>query len=158
MKSFFAFACAAVVAAGAIGCDGGDEGSDYEIAEGTLSGKIGGQDWKFVSGGTDSFLSDSEGFFTVLYDAEGDVCGFGGPDTERTVLMNVPPKEGDYELGFKHNITMAVGSDNKVATTGIMTVEKITDTELTVGFYAIHEADPDFELSGHFTATICPPE
>ena len=140
------------LAAAALGC--GDSGPSYEIASGTLSGKINGTSWKFVSGQTDSFLSDDKGFFTTLYGEKVDSCGIatGAMDI---VLLDVPKTVGDYDFGLTQNATLAHGSDNKVAVTGLLTVEKITDTTVEAGLYAIVDDDPDNEVSGHFTDTIC---
>lgn len=135
------------------GCDGGPS---YEIADGALSGKINSTDWTFVSGETNDFLSDEKGFFTTLYAEKIEACGFGAP-TKDIVLLDVPKVVGDYDLGLTHNVTMAHDSDNKVAITGLLTVEEITDTEVKAGVYAIFNDDPDYEISGHFTATVCPP-
>ncbi len=71
------------------------------------------------------------------------------------VLLDVPKTVGDYDFGLTQNATLAHGSDNKVAVTGLLTVEKITDTTVEAGLYAIVDDDPDNEVSGHFTATIC---
>lgn len=149
------FALCAAVAVCSVGCGGG--GDSYEIAEGNLSGKIGGQSWEYASGWTDDFLSDEEDLFTVLYDVEAEACGFGGPSTDRSILLDIPRTPGEYELSFNQNVTLAVGSDNNVATTGLLVVESVTDTEVKVGLYAIFGGDEDFEVNGHFTATICPP-
>lgn len=152
------FALCAAAAACVVGCGGdGGGGGSYEIAEGNLSGQIGGQSWEFASGWTDDFLSDEKDLFTVLYDVEAEACGFGGPDTDRSILVNVPRTPGEYELSFTRNVTLASGGENNVATTGLMVVESVTDTELSVGLYAIFSGDEAFEVSGHFTATICPP-
>ncbi len=142
------------LAAASMGCGDGGGGSSYEIASGTLSGKINGTSWKFVSGQTDSFLSDEKGFFTTLYAEKLDACGFGSSALD-IILLDVPTAVGDYDLGLQQNVTLAHNSDNKVATTGLLTVEKITDTTVEAGVYAIFDDDPDYEVSGHFTATIC---
>ena len=149
MRSWMIAACVAALTAGAVGCGGG-----YEIADGDLSGTVHGQDWKFVTGWTDDFLSDDKDFFTSLYDVEAEACGFTA-DTERGLLLNVPRTEGEYELSFSQNVTFYMNSDNKIATTGKMVVESISDTEIEVGLYAMF--DDDNEVSGHFTATVCPP-
>lgn len=141
------------LAAATVGC--GDGAPSYEIDAGTLSGTIDGKAWKFVSGETDSFLSDKSGFFTKLYAEKVDACGFSS-NPEYLILLNVPTKVGDYELGFTQNVTLAHNSDNKVATSGILSVTKVTDTTVEAGVYAIYGDDPDNEVSGHFSATICP--
>ena len=157
MRSLMMGLSAAVIAACAIGCgDGGGGGGGFEIAEGPLSGKFDGQDWKFASGWTDDFLSDEEDFFTTLHDVESEACGFGG-GSERTILLDVPREPGEYDLGLQQNVTFAVNNENNVATTGRLVVEKVTDTEVDVGLYAVFGDDGNFEVSGHFTATICPP-
>lgn len=151
MRRLIMLFCASAVAACAAGC-GGDS---YEIAEGDLSGKVGGDAWTFASGWTDDFLSDEKGFFTLLYDVDAEACGFG-PDADHTILLDVPRTPGEYELGLTQNVTLATGTDNKVATTGRLVVESVTDTEVEVGLYAIFGDDENNEVSGHFTATICP--
>lgn len=158
MKNVWMMACVVAAALGAAGCDGGDEeGTEYTISEGTLSGKIGGKAWKFVAGGTNDFLSDEEGFFTVLFDVEAETCGSIPQEAERTVLLNVPRKAGSYDLSLSRSVTLAVGSDNRVSTTGSMIVKEVTDTEITVGLYAIVDGDSNFEVDGYFTAVVCPP-
>lgn len=144
-----------VLSAASLVCLSGCGGEEFEIAEGPLSGKIGGQEWTFVSGWTDDFLSDQDGFFTVLYDTEAEACGFP-PDVNRSVLLDVPTAPGEYKLSFSQNVTLNIDNDNNVATIGRMVVESVTDTEVDVGLYAIFGDDENFEVSGHFTATICP--
>lgn len=140
------------LAAASIGCGGGDP--TYEIDTGTLSGKIDGAAWKFVSGETDSFLSDEKSFFTKLYAEKVDACGFSS-NPEYLILLDVPAKVGDYDLGFTQNVTLAHNSDNNVATTGKLSVTSVTDTKIEAGVYAIFGDDPDNEVNGQFTATIC---
>lgn len=155
MRSLMIALCAAAAAC-ALGCDGGG-GGGYDIADGPLSGKFAGSDWTFVNGWTDDFLSDEEGFFTSLYDVEAEACGFS-PDADRQILLQVPREPGEYELSFGQNVTFSFGdNENNVATIGRMVVEEVTDTEVSVGLYAIFGSDKDFEVSGHFTATVCPP-
>jgi hypothetical protein len=150
MRSLIMALCAAAAACTA-GCGGG-----YEIADGPLSGKIAGADWTFVTGWTDDFLSDEEGFFTSLYDIETEACGVS-PDTDWLLLLDVPTEPGEYELSFSQNVTFAWGdNNNNIATIGRMVVERVTDEEVDVGLYAIFGSDPDFEVSGHFTASVCP--
>ena len=106
------------LAAASMGCgDGGGGGSSYEIASGNLSGTINGTSWKFVSGQTDSFLSDDKGFFTTLYAEKLDACGFAS-STLDIILLNVPTAVGDYDLGLQQNVTLAHDSDNKVVPFG----------------------------------------
>ncbi len=157
MRKRMVFLFAAAAAVGALGC-GSDEPT-YDIASGALAGKHNGKAWKFVAGQTNSFLSDEDGFFTELYDVEFETCGFGQPTADRKLLLNVPTAEGEYELGLKTNVTFAFGEgENNVATEGLLVVEKVTADSVDVGVYAIFNQDPNFEVSGQFTATICPPE
>jgi hypothetical protein len=151
MRRLMMALCAAAAACAA-GCGGG-----YTIDDGPLSGTFAGQDWTFVNGWSDDFLSDDESLFVSLYDVESMECGFP-TNVDREILLDVPRKTGEYKLSFGQNVTFAYGdSQNNVATTGLMQVEEVTDTEVSVGLYVIFGGDSDFELSGHFTATICAP-
>jgi hypothetical protein len=144
------------LAALAAGCGDGGGGSDYEIAKGDLSGKIAGEAWTYKSASTDAFLSDEDGYFTTFESEMVEACGFGGGDL--TVLTKLPKEVGEYELGLSPNVTLAKGSDNKVATTGLLTIDSIDATTIKGGMYAIFNDDPNFEISGHFTVTICADE
>lgn len=135
------------------GCGGSPT---YTIAEGNLAGKIDGKDYTFVSGYTDDFLSKSDKYFTTLYSEKVDSCT-AFPAGDLKVLLQVPKEVGDYELSLSHNVTLANGSNNYIALTGLLSVTKVSDTSIEAGVHAIFEDKPDDEVNGHFTATVCPP-
>lgn len=146
-----------LLAALSVGCgDGGGGGGDYEIAAGDLSGKINGKAWTYASASTDSFLSDDTSYFTTFISDKVDGCTqTGGGMDMLAVISAIPKAVGEYDLGLKTNVTLADGSNNLVSTTGKITVDKSDGQTLQGGMYAIYNDDPNNEISGHFTATIC---
>jgi len=142
----------------AVGC-GGDEGGDFTIADSPLSGKIGGESWTFKSGFSDSFLSDDKGFFVSLYPEAVADCS-SSPPTGDSILIKIPKQAGTYEFSLNNNMTLVDdgpdGPDNLVVTTGVLEVKEVSDTTITAGLYGIYGNDPNNEVSGQFTVTLCP--
>jgi hypothetical protein len=148
MISSFAFA--ALLA----GCGSGDP--TYTIADGNLSGKVFGQAWSFTSGFTDSFLSKDDSYSAALYPDKVDKCDSQPMSKQVLLIPNIPKVAGDVPLSLSHSVTFSQGSDNKIALDGLLSVTKVTDTTVEAGLYAIFNKDPDNEVSGHFTLTVCP--
>jgi len=146
-RTFFFLVPALLVA-----CGGDDD--LLEIPDGPLEGVIGGQDWAFASGTTDSFLSDGDAFWVSLLDTEGDCGSFGDGNK---LLTQLPTETGEYELGLSQNVTFVVQTDdaveNLVATEGVLRVDDITDT--TVEAAIVAEYDDSNSVGGSFTVTIC---
>ena len=131
-------------------------GDSYEISDQSLQGKVGGVDWSFAGGETDSFLSDEESFFASLFSSSLEACAFSSPGGNR-LLMAIPTEPGDYELGISQTMTFVVdqsdGLENLVATEGRLVVDEVTATTIAGGIYA--RFDGDNEIDGNFSLTIC---
>jgi len=141
--SFLALSLAALV-----GC-----GTSQDIVATPLAGTVFGQDWTFMTGNTDMFLSEGEDdFFATFYAESFTPCGsepFGVP----SLIVSIPKTPGDYEMGLQLNMTYTFMSDNKIATDGRIVVDTVTATKVTGGL--VSEYDGDNSVNGQFEATIC---
>jgi len=127
--------------------------SGADIVDSNLSGVVAGQNWNFVAGHTDAFLSEGEDdFFASLYPSSFTPCGFNEPSGPH-LIVSIPKTTGDFEMGFNRNMTFVDGSDNLVTLDGHIRVDSITATSLTGGLVA--DYDFDNEVNGTFDITIC---
>jgi hypothetical protein len=149
----------AVIAGVACKKNGGGDDETYTITAQPLQGTINGEDWDFVIGGTDAFLSEGEDdFFTSLYGEDVDVCNFGSSEGP-SLIVQLPKEPGSYEMSFANNATFVVdGSDNFIATKGTVRVDEVTETTVTGGVHMIYPDDGEFagEVDGEFEVEICP--
>jgi hypothetical protein len=142
------------------GCGGGDDdggSGPNAIAEGTLTGKVGGEPWTVASAETDAFLSDDKELWVALYgEPSPEACGFGSPSGNHLILT-VPTSPGEYRLSLNLNGTFVIetptGTDNLVGTKGSLRVDEVTATTLKAGVSI--EYDAGSSLSGEFEAVIC---
>ncbi|HEY0250642.1 MAG TPA: hypothetical protein VGC41_03905 [Kofleriaceae bacterium] len=133
--------------------DGG--GGDLTIDSTPLAGTVYGTPWTFTAGATDAFLSaGDDNFFSDFY-ATAFTCG-GSTPSGAGLIVAVPKAPGDYPMSLMRNMTFTRGSDNKIATTGMVHVESVTATQVTGGL--VGRFDDDNFVSGQFTLTICPDE
>lgn len=139
------------------GCsDSGDGGGSAAIANGKLTGKVGGASWTLGGAQTDAFFSDTTKFWVDLYSAAAPGCGSQGSGSR--VILNVPNKVGTHSLSLQLNGTFALDNadqDNLVATEGAIRVDEITATLIRGGVTMTFDAANS--ISGEFDATICPP-
>jgi len=141
--------------------DGGEDtgagGNNQPISSQNLSGKIGGQPWSFMTGQTDSFLSDATKYFTTLYPSAFTACQtFAAPGNDNYILIDLPASVGSYGLSLSQNATLydASTSYNWVATRGRIQIDSITETTITGGVTITYNADN--AVDGQFQASICP--
>jgi len=136
---------------------GDGTGGGYDIDDGPLSGMVAGQSFTLAQGHTNWFLSDDEGFFGTFFGTSYEPCSdFDSPSDEAHLLGNIPTELGEHNFGLSQNLTFYDPNDNSnlIATTGVIVVDAITDTEVSGGIYAYY--DEDNEVSGQFTVDICP--
>lgn len=145
----------------ALGCssDGDGGGESFEIGSGPLGGKIGGESFTFIAGETDSFLSDDEQFFASLYaDPITTACQLGPSSTKHHLLLNIPTKPGDYELGLSLTATFVLetnsGSENLGATRGRLVVDEVTADSIRGKAHVVFDAAN--EVDGVFQVARCP--
>ena len=134
----------------AAACGGG---SSHEVSDQPLAGTVGGAPWTFEAGHTNAFLSEGQDdFFAELYAEAFTPCGFASPSGDHLIIA-VPKEPGEYEFSLALNMTFVVGTDNLVATEGVVVVDTVTATEVTGGVHGVF--DGDNEVDGQFTLTVC---
>lgn len=137
----------------ALGACGGGDGGGFEVTDQPLQGVIGGQAWTFADGETDSFLSDEEQFFAVLFAESYDACVSLEPEGPQLIVA-IPTTPGTYEFSSMLNMTFVPSAgENLITGNGGVIVDEVTDTTVTGGLYG--KFDDDNEVDGNFTLTIC---
>jgi hypothetical protein len=143
-------------ACGGSSSDGGGGGGS--ISTGALTGKIGGTAWTFMSGQTNSALSDANGWWVELYEVPIDSpCTGSSPSAStRNLILTLPKTVGSHALSLDLNETfyIAATSDNLVATAG--TIQLISSDATTIHGAAKFQYNADNTVDGQFTANICP--
>jgi hypothetical protein len=143
-----------------IGCGGDDDdggSGSTAIAEGKLSGKVGGEPWTVASAETDAFFSNDKKLWVELYgEPSTEACGLVSPSGNH-LLLNVPTSPGEYPLSLDLNGTFVIetptGTDNLVGTKGLLRVDEVSATTLRAGINI--EYDAGSSVSGEFEAVIC---
>jgi hypothetical protein len=138
------------------GSDGDGDGS-AAIAEGTLTGKVGGASWTLVSAQTVAGLSDQDGVWVDLYAESVTSCSDFGSGNR--LILTAPRKLGTHRFSLSLNGTFVIagdanGSDNLIATDGAIRVDEITDAVVRGGVTMTYDANNS--VNGEFEATICP--
>ncbi len=141
----------------ALACGDDDEESEFadlDLGGDAVSGALNGEDWTFVEGETNAFLSEDDSYYVELYPASIEPCGTSGGGTP-FVTFQAPHEPGEYEehIGLSYD----EGTDTDEAhfgSPGTVTVDEVTDTAVygQIDF----DYDEDHVLSGHFGAHICP--
>ncbi|HEY5959565.1 MAG TPA: hypothetical protein VIV60_23575 [Polyangiaceae bacterium] len=131
--------------------------ADISIAEGTLSGKVGGKPWSLVTAQTDAFLSADDPEFWIDFYAEAvTACTMPMGVSQNHIILHVPKTPGDYRLSLSLNGTFVIDgetTDNLVATKGRILVDQVSDASVRGGFTM--QYDQNNSVSGHFEAKIC---
>jgi hypothetical protein len=145
----------AVLALSLFGCGGDDDTASTQIANGNLTGKVGGASWTLASAQTDSFLSDSDAFWVDLYSEPVAACGAFG--SGNSLILQVPTKVGSYPFGSSLTGTFLVDaagtSENLIATQGLLRVDEVTSAMLRGGLSMTY--DDGNKVSGEFEAVVC---
>ncbi len=140
---------------------GGKNFDESDIIDQPLQGTLNGEAWELASAGVSVDPFDETELSFDLLGEDGDACGFN-ENTSPYVIFSLPAEEGVYPLSLSltdlegsRTITYVVPpSDNYIVTNGAVTVDAISDTEITVGI--VGYVDDDFELNGTFTTEFCP--
>ena len=79
----------------------------------------------------------------------------GQPSNADELILDLPKALGSYELGLDLNITFYDGSnsDNLVATSGKLTIDRTTYTTISGRIHATYNADNS--VDGKFVASLC---
>jgi hypothetical protein len=137
-----------------VGCsDSGDDGGSSSIANGKLTGKIGGASWTFAGAKTDAFLSNEQKFWVDVYAQAVSGCRAASGNK---LILSVPKKVGTHQLSLQLNATFVIeGAEiqNLIATQGAIRVDEITDTTVRGGVTMTYDADNS--VSGEFDVAIC---
>lgn len=115
-----------------------------------------GVDWTMMSA---LVVDEGDKLSVTLYPIATDACDqLASSDTE--MLFTVPKEEGEYRLYLDlatfsgQTVTFVTGpGQNVISTEGLLVVESLSDTEVTIGIVA--DADNN-SINGRFTSTICP--
>jgi hypothetical protein len=143
------------------GCgDGGASAGDQPaIADGMLTGTVGGKPWTLVTAETDSFLSSGDTFFATLYAEAFTPCtGAGFSVTGDHLIFTIPKTAGDHALSLSLTETFTIQTsqgqlDNLIATRGHIVVDSVA-AAVTGGAAITYDAQNT--VSGHFQITVCP--
>lgn len=104
----------------------------------------------------------AEGVLTVsLFAQDVEECAFGHDTETSQVIFSIPAEVGEYPLQFDFSDLENArvvnfsprGGENIIASDGVIVVEEVTDTEVTIGVLAMTDSN---EINGRITATICP--
>ena len=151
LSALFAVALAA-------GCGpSGSSGGSTAIADGDLTGVVGGKPWTLGRAETNAFLStNSADFFVDLYATTFVPCSGNAPSDTDELILSVPMVPGDYSLGLNRIATFYINDTNKNlgATSGHILVESVTGTTVTGG--AAFQFDANNKVNGPFSFTVCP--
>jgi len=140
------------------GCGGGGSGDPDVIANHPISGHLAPvTTWTYMTGHA-RLSSDAALYFITLYPASFHPCTDTPPSTaddDNTVVINVPPVVGTYQVGTTPNLASFSGLDDIEATTGFVVIDTIMATSISGG--ANISGGPGYpDANGTFQATICP--
>lgn len=143
----------------ALGCsdDGGDGGggSATPIANGALTGKVGGEAFTVATAQVNAFLSDEDAFWVDVSSEVLTSCNDSA--TGNSLILNVPKKPGTYALSLSLNATFVVEggaeTQNLIATKGSLRVDEVTSALVRGGISMAY--DSDNSVNGEFEAIVC---
>lgn len=137
-------------------CGGGDGYSASDIMDQVPQGRLDGQSWTMISAVVEEDAFDPDELSVDLYAEQVDPCGFGSGER---IMFQVPRAVGEYPLKFEfggesRTVTFYVPpGSNTIASEGIIVIESIDGTTITMGLVAHY--DDDFTVNGRFTTKIC---
>jgi hypothetical protein len=141
-------------------CSSNDDADEsFQIGSSPLSGKVGGSSWSFVAGETDANISDAKQLWADLYaEPITSACGFGPTGSKNHVILNIPPKAGDYKLSNSLTASFVIEGDTQTidnlgATRGRLVVEEVTDSKVRGKAHVVFDADN--EIDGTFEISRC---
>ena len=137
--------------------------SSSDIKDQVVQGQINGSEWSYLSGTAEIDYWDSTKISVSLYDSLIDgICDQFMVSTDRMVMFSVPGEEGEYQLSFNFSdggqtVTMVYDTEdvpmNMIASEGIIIVDEITDTDITVSLVAHYGSDN--AVNGTATVPLC---
>jgi hypothetical protein len=148
-----------VVGSALVGCSS-DSGSapagGYSVTDQPMQGKLDGVAWNLATAQTNAMMSQNKDtFWTDFYGEAVPACGSAPPKAAR-LIVQLPKAAGEYPLSMQRNITFVVnGSDNYIATEGLLVVKEVTDTTVSGGLHAVYGDGSKFVVDGNFSASIC---
>ena len=156
-KSSFAIVVGMMTLGAGCGGDGGGSYSAADILDQMPEGAIEGADWTMVEAVVEAGDTATDDLSVTLLAEDVEACGFGLQGD--VVLFSIPRAVGEYPLHFdfsedSQTVTFysEATNNNVIASNGLVVVEGVSDTEVTIGLAA--DAG-DSTVNGRFTATIC---
>ena len=142
-----------------LGTEQSKEYTTQDIKNQTPKGKHNGQDWSMLKAQVEVDSFDSNRLEIELYNEEIEVCKNKNPQ-KPFVRFTVTKAEGTYPLGI--SLSKGTGTSvnfvtppakNTILTQGLISIEKLTDTLVTVGLVT---EGGEYHLNGRFTVDRCP--
>ena len=154
------FALAAVLS----GCFGPDTSSSASYASADIvnqapQGSMGGNAWTMQSAVVRVDSWESNKLSVTLYGDAVEACDAFAMSTAGEIIFSVPRATGSYPLNFSFSsggqtITFVPApGQNVISTEGLVVVEAVSDTEVTIGLVADAGSS---HVNGRVTTALCP--
>jgi hypothetical protein len=130
-----------------------------EIKTGVLDGVFNGNAWTFMSGRVKKDQFRPGRFVLDLWEStEAEPCKIFFPTSQRNLITSIPDTAGSFELGNETNVTFssyssANGSENLVATEGMIVIDEVTADSVKGKLLA--RFDGSNIVNGSFSLTMC---
>lgn len=130
-----------------------------EIKTGVLDGVFNGNTWTFMSGRVKKDQFRPGRFVLDLWEStEAEPCKIFFPASQRNLITSIPNTTGSFPLGNETNVTFSsytpeTGSENLVATQGMIVVDEITEDGIKGKLLA--RFDGSNIVNGTFSLTMC---
>lgn len=130
-----------------------------EIKTGVLDGVFKGNTWTFMSGRVKKDQFRPGRFVLNFWEStEADPCKVFFPESKRNLITSIPNTTGSFPLGNETNVTFSsytpeTGSENLVATEGMIVIEEVTADVVKGKLLA--RFDESNLVSGNFSLTMC---
>jgi hypothetical protein len=140
--------------AGFDGEDGEDIVFTHIWGKDPLSGTVGGSPWLGLTARAQpSNVTEGELALRITFDHAVDPCADFVSDASRGLIMEIPQSTGDYSLNSDRTATLFKGSTNHIASSGSLTIEEITENQVTAKLNINYDSENN--ISGWFKATLC---
>lgn len=157
MKPFLMLVLVCCLGAG-LGCSDSESFSASDIREQLPQGAMQGTSWTMMEAVVRTSPFDDSELSVELFAEDVDDCDSFASSDMGTLLFSVAKMEGEYPLnlslsGGGQTITFVPApGQNVIATEGVVTVDALSDSEVTIGLVADAGSS---SINGRFTATIC---